>query len=140
MNRVEESLGKYHRVISDDYSIMIKANEGISSMIFDDILEMSGIPKSVLAEQIFDMSVKTMFRYKRDNKTLSPRLSETALKVVNLLHKGLEVFGEIQSFRNWLNKPAYGLGDRVPLKLLNTNTGIDLIGEELLRIEHGVLA
>lgn len=140
MDLVQETFTKYHTVISDDYAIMINANKGIAASIFDDILELSGIPKSVLAEQVFDMSVKTMFRYQKEDKILSPRVSETALKIVNLLDKGVGVFGEIEGFRQWIKKPAYGLGNRVPLDLLNTNTGIDLIEEELLRIEHGALA
>jgi len=63
-----------------------------------------------------------------------------SLKCMNLLIKGTEVFGEIDAFTRWLKKPAYGLGDKVPLDLLNTITGIDLVVEELIRIEFGVLA
>ena len=140
MTAVAKKLAKYQKVIKDDYSIMLNSNKGVSSKVFDDILEISGIAKSFLAENIFDMSVKTLFRYQKENKKLSPRLSETALKFVNLLDKGVELFGEIQSFRNWLNKPAYGLGNKIPIDLLNTNTGMNLIEEELLLIEHGALA
>jgi len=140
MNILEEKLGKYHKAIRDDYAIMENSNKGISASVFDDILDISGIGKNYLAQSIFDMSVKTMFRYQKENKTLNARLSEIALKFIHLLNKGLEVFGEINAFRNWLNKPAFGLGNKLPIELLNTNTGMDLIEEELLRIEFGALA
>jgi len=140
MTTATKKLTKYQKAILDDYSIMANSIQGVSAKIFNDILEVSGIAKRFLAENIFDMSVKTMSRYQKENKKLSPRLSETALKFVNLLDKGLEVFGELQAFRNWLSKPAYGLGNKIPIELLNTNTGIDLIEEELLRIEYGALA
>lgn len=140
MTAAAKKLSKYQEVIRDDYSIMINSNNGVSSQVISDILDISGIAKKFLAENVFDLSVKTLTRYQSDNKKLSPRVGETALKFINLLNKGVEIFGEIVSFRNWLNKPAYGLGNKIPLDLLNTNTGIDLIEEELIRIEYGALA
>jgi len=140
MSLAAKKLIKYKKAIVDDYAIMVNANKGISAQVFEDILDISGVAKIFLAENVFDMSVKTMFRYQKENKKLNARLSETALKFINLLNKGVEVFGEINSLRNWLNKPAFGLGNKIPMEMLNTNTGIDLIEEELLRIEYGALA
>jgi len=140
MTAVAKTMVKYQNAIVDDYTIMLNSNTGISSSVFEDILIVSGISKKFLAENIFDISVKTMTRYQQDDKKLNARLSETALKCMNLLIKGTEVFGEIDAFTRWLKKPAYGLGDKVPLDLLNTITGIDLVVEELIRIEFGVLA
>lgn len=140
MNAIANKLTKYNKAIVDDYAIMTYSNKGVAAKIFDDILNVSGISKDVLAENILDISVKTMFRYQKENKKLNARLSEIALKFVSLLNKGIEVFGDINSFRNWLNKPAYGLGNQIPIELLNTNTGMDLVEEELLRIEFGALA
>ena len=81
-----------------------------------------------------------MLRYQKEGKKLTPRNSEIALKLLNLFDKGIEIFGSMDSFIVWLNKKAYGLGNEVPLTLMNTNTGIDLIEEELIRIEFGALA
>ena len=135
-----EVLSKYKSAISSDLSIVKNANAGISSTIFSELIEISGINKNFLAEEVFDVSLKTMLRYQKEGKKLTPRNSEIALKLLNLFDKGIEIFGSMDSFMVWLNKKAYGLGNEVPLTLMNTNTGIDLIEEELIRIEFGALA
>jgi uncharacterized protein (DUF2384 family) len=71
---------------------------------------------------------------------LNPRNSELILKLILLYKKGIEIFGNTESFNNWVSKPSFGLGSIVPYSLLNTTTGIDLIFEELVRIEFGDLA
>ena len=140
MNQVKETLVRYNKSINDDYAIMINSNKGITPQVFDDIVSISGIGRTYLAENIFDMSLKTIMRYQKENKLLNPRSSEVALKVLHLIKIGIEIFGSTDSFKAWINKPTYGLGDAIPLHLMNTITGIDLIKEELLRIEHGALA
>ena len=135
-----EVLTKYKSAISSDLSIVKNANAGISSTIFSELIEISGINKNFLAEEVFDVSLKTMLRYQKEGKKLTPRNSEIALKLINLFDKGIEIFGSMDSFMVWLNKKACGLGNEVPLTLMNTNTGIDLIEEELIRIEFGALA
>ena len=134
-----EVLTKYKSAISSDLSIVKNANAGISSTIFSELIEISGINKNYLAEEVFDVSLKTMLRYQKEGKKLTPRNSEIALKLLNLFDKGIEIFGSMDSFMVWLNKKAYGLGNEVPLTLMNTNTGIDLIEGELIRIEFGAL-
>jgi len=133
-------ISKYKSAINNDLSIVKNSNAGVSSKIFSELVEMSGISKRFLAEEVFDISLKTMMRYQKDNKKLNPRNSEIALKLMNLFRKGIEIFGTMISFMSWLNKEAYGLGDKLPITLMNTITGIDLIEEELIRIEFGALA
>jgi len=62
------------------------------------------------------------------------------LKLIVLYRKGVEVFSSITNFNKWLHKPSFGLGKKIPYSLMNTTTGIDLIFEELVRIEYGDLA
>ena len=108
--------------------------------MFTELVEITGKNRNFLAEQVFDVSLKTMLRYQKENKNLNARNSEIALKLLNLFSKGMEIFGNMNSFMSWLNKESYGLGNQIPIHLMNTNTGIDLIEEELLRIEFGALA
>ena len=133
-------LSKYKSSLNNDLSIVRSANQGVNSIIFTELVEISGINRNFLAEEVFDVSLKTMLRYQKEKKKLNPRNSEIALKLLNLLNRGMEIFGSMNTFISWLNKPAFGLGEQIPIKLMNTNTGIDLIEEELIRIEFGALA
>ena len=71
---------------------------------------------------------------------LDAALSEKLLKSFALFDKGTSLFGSAEGFHEWLNLPAYGLGNQIPFELMDTITGISLIEEELIRIEYGDLA
>jgi len=133
-------LTKYRQALRSDLTIVKTSNDGVDATVFSELHEISGIKRQFLAESIFDVSLKTMMRYEKENKKLNPKHSEIALKLMSLFRKGIEIFGSLTSFVSWLDKPALGLGDQVPMLMLNTITGMDLVEEELLRIEHGALA
>ena len=133
-------LSKYEKRIKDDYSIVLNSLKGLSANVFYDLVLITGINKNQLAGDIFQLSLKTIKRYREDNKKLNPRNSELILKLIALYKKGAEVFGSTESFNKWLNKPAFGVGNKTPYRIMNTSTGIDLIFEELVRIEFGDLA
>ena len=136
----EQLFFNYQDFFKDDLSIALHSLERLSANIFFDLATLMRIRKDKLAEDIFDISPKTISRYKQQDKKLNPRDSETALKLMALYHKGKEIFGNVDSFNNWLHKPAFGLGAREPYTLMGTLTGIDLIFDELVRIEFGDLA
>jgi len=50
------------------------------------------------------------------------------------------LFGSAEAFHDWLHVSAYGLGNQVPVEMMDTITGIGLIEEELIRIAYGDLA
>ena len=87
-----------------------------------------------------NISTKTLDRYKKAEKRLTPSASELMLKLISLYSKGEELFGSQNEFQKWIEEPAYGLGNKVPKTMLQTPAGIDLITDELIRIEHGDLA
>jgi len=133
-------LKKYQKSIQTDLQIVHSSNKGVKADIFFDIIQLSGFNNKFLAENIFDISFKTVQRYKNEKKLLNPRISEVALKILQLFAKGIEIFNSSNSFVRWLEKPSIGLGGILPISIMNTNTGINLIEEELIRIEYGALA
>ncbi len=140
MMNQERILSKYENSIKDNISIVNHSMKGLSTAVFFDFVEISGINKNQLAEEIFEISLKTINRYKQDQKKFNPRNSELLLKLLALYKKGIFVFGQLSGFKQWLLKPAFGLGGKIPYELMITGTGIDLILEELIRIEYGDLA
>ncbi len=54
-----------------------------------------------------------------------------------MAEKGKEVIGDPQAFLRWLKKPAYGLEEQITMNVLQTSCGIDLVIEELDRIDYG---
>jgi putative toxin-antitoxin system antitoxin component (TIGR02293 family) len=130
---------KYSASHDNTFSTVEQAQEGIPVSAFFDLLEVTGLSKNELSG-LLDISFKTIQRYQKENKKLSALNSEQILKMITLYQKAEEVFGEVASFNRWLRKPAIGLGGQLPLKFMQTPGGIDLIYDELMRIEHGLLA
>jgi putative toxin-antitoxin system antitoxin component (TIGR02293 family) len=139
LNEPEMVYQRYNPSIQDKYNIVLSARNGLSTKAFYDIVMLTGIKKEELAE-IFHTTMKTIMRYTQSEKNLDIIASEQALKIIALFKQGTELFGDIQSFRNWLVKPQYGLGRQIPFQLLQTSSGIDLISDELSRIEYGATA
>lgn len=136
---VNEVAVRYNASQDNSFNLVQKAQNGISITAFFDLIDISGLSKEELST-LLDVSFKTIQRYQKENKKLSALNSEQILKMITLYQKAEEVFGEISSFNRWLRKPAHGLGNTLPLKLMQTPGGIDLIYEELARIEFGTLA
>lgn len=136
--KVEEPEAIYRRYqpqLTDVGSMVFAAQKGVSADIFDDVVALYG-HHHYLAE-IVDLNLKTIHKYQSQKIKFSPARSELMLKLVALYHKGVAVFGERQSFLNWLSRPAFGIDNRLPLDLIKTSDGISLIDEELDRIRYG---
>ena len=63
-------------------------------------------------------------------------IREHLLKIIALFEKGEEVFGSIDEFNYWLNKPFWN-SHETPLGWLNTSGGVDLVTDELDKLSQG---
>ncbi|MBW3129771.1 MULTISPECIES: type II RES/Xre toxin-antitoxin system antitoxin [Hymenobacter] len=123
----------------DSFALVMTARKGIPAATVFEVAEAYHWPASQL-EAVYDLSTKTLRNYSQENKPLSATASEKTLKIIALYQLGVEVFGEAAAFLRWLDKPAHGLDQEVPLRLLETSGGIDLVEEELTRIAYGDLS
>lgn len=122
--------------IQDHYTLINNAHQGIEVSYFDRLLEKTGIGKGVLAS-LLGVDPRTIDNYRKSNKRFDTLEGELLLKLDGLFDFGEEVFEEMSEFMEWLSKNSVGLENRRPLDLLSTSTGVDLVRDELMRIEHG---
>ena len=73
-------------------------------------------------------------------KVFSRTVSERILRIALIVARGEEVLGDPERFNLWLKEPNKALADQTPLSLLVSEFGIDMILDELGRIEHGVVS
>lgn len=126
-------------IIPNRTALVFLALKGVSATRFFEIADLTGYKREQLAE-VFDTSLKTFQRYEREQKKLNPQDSEKVLKIMALFQTGESVFGSAEAFRRWMDKPSFGLGNQIPFDLLHTSGGIDLVMDEVTRIEYGDLA
>lgn len=134
-----EIVYNYKPFYADDISLLNRSKKGLNAKAALDFLSLSGFTQDEFQET-FKTTVKTIQNHVTRELTLDAALSEKLLKSFALFDKGSEIFGSAKSFHQWLNTPAYGLGNQLPFDLMDTITGIQLIEEELIRIEFGDLA
>ncbi len=135
----EDILKNYQLFFQNNNSIIKNAQQGVEITAVTDFALMSCKSQKEIAELIHT-TAKTLQNYSNALKRLPTLQSELLLKLFALYHKGLEVFEDIESFNGWLRKPVFGLYNDVPDTLLLTSTGINLVMDELIRIEYGDLA
>lgn len=138
-NLVREVAVKYEVNEENQFSLVSKAQSGLPASAFFDLQEITEFSNQELSE-LLNVSFKTIQRYEKEGKHLSAQNSEQLLKIITLYQKAEDVFGSLESFNRWLRKAAPGLGGHTPFSLMHTSGGIDLVREELIRIEFGALA
>ncbi|MDB4902615.1 MAG: hypothetical protein JWQ63_1896 [Mucilaginibacter sp.] len=134
-----EIIYNYQPFYTDDISLLNNSKKGLNAKAALDFLSFSGFTQDEFQET-FKTTVKTIQNHVTKDLTLDAALSEKLLKSFALFDKGVEIFGSAKNFHQWLGTPAYGLGNQLPFDLMDTITGIQLIEEELIRIEFGDLA
>ena len=124
---------------SDVAYLMDTIRKGVHFNLFNNIMTHSPFSLSEWAK-FLHLSERTMQRYNKEKKTFDSLQSEKILQITLLYKRGIGVFGDKQKFNAWLDTLNLALGKTEPKNLLDNVFGIQLLGEELTRIEHGVLA
>jgi putative toxin-antitoxin system antitoxin component (TIGR02293 family) len=115
-----------------------KIKTGLQSNAIVHLIDLSGTNQRDIAH-LLSLSEPTIRKYIKEGKHLNTGLSEHILELFELYEKGMDTFGSLEEFRNWL--PHYNSGiERKPIDLLDTITGIRVVMDELTRIDHGILA
>lgn len=112
--------------------------KGLEPKAIQDLINISGITQTDAAH-ILDLTEPTLRKYIKTGKELNTGLSEHLIQLFELFDKGMDTFGSLEEFKNWL--PHHNIGiNAVPMDLLDTLTGINIIKSELIRIDYGVTA
>lgn len=84
------------------------------------------------------LSDRTLQRYQKSGHRFSTPESEKILKIAHVMYRGSEVFGRSAAFHSWLSRPSATMGGQAPETLFDSIIGLDMVLDELGRIEHGV--
>jgi putative toxin-antitoxin system antitoxin component (TIGR02293 family) len=137
--QVQRVLKKYEKKYDNNISLFMSSKKGLQPQAAFDLLAVTLLPGAKI-ESILYVTLKTLTNYKQRKTQLNSAISEKVLSIFALYKKGILIFGSVDEFNKWMASPAYGLGGQRPNDLLATMTGINLITEELTRIEYGDLA
>ncbi len=91
-------------------------------------------------KQIADLlpvTERTLQRYS-SHQHFNPAVSEQVIHIAEVLAKGTEVFQDKRKLAIWLNTPHKVFYGKIPFTILGSRFGMELVLEELGRIEFGV--
>ena len=120
------------------FAIVFSARKGIRPKVFYDFADSIKMPEKSLAA-LLNLSSRTISNYAALQKTLEPVQSEHLLKLIGLFGKGEDVFGNVDEFNYWLQKPFWNAKEK-PIDWLVTPGGVDLVMDELDRLAHAYVA
>jgi len=90
-------------------------------------------------EDAFGMTYRTYQRRKLPgSERLSPEQSAKTWNFARVLAKAAEVFGSQDAAETWISTPVMGLDRHIPLELLQTPAGVEMVTDFLTRLEYGV--
>ena len=123
--------------ISSEFDLINAGQKGIAKASVDALANYLGVSRKVMAEDIFDLSVKTMERKSAKDK-MDRRTSAHALEIAKVVQHAYEVFEDEEKLKHWVNKENKALNGTRPVLLLSTLTGINMVNDVLGRIEEGI--
>jgi len=151
-NLVEEPMVAYMAVPQSPLVAMM-GNQYVNPSDFDLVnLARKGISKkslTILAKQIsltleevanvLHISERTLQRY-TPATLVKTEYADRAIELARLYERGIEVLGTAKAFNNWMRSSNRALNNEVPINLLDTSIGFDLVLQILGRIEYGVFS
>ncbi len=89
---------------------------------------------------ILHLSERTLQRYAKENGSFNFSVADRILQIDKVIKRGIEVFGNLDKFINWIRDNPYMLEGRLSVQSLASFEGINKVLTQLGRIEHGILA
>ena len=119
----------------NNYSLVANARKGVKTNLFYDLAMLIKMSEKTLA-QIIHISPRTISNYKENKKSLDPVQSEHLLKLITLYQKGEEIFGNVDEFNYWLQKPFWNEKER-PADWLVTPGELILLWMSWIKLAYG---
>ena len=88
--------------------------------------------------RVIEVNERTAQR-RKEQGTLTAEESDRLARMARVAQRAVDAFGDEDQAREWLRRPNRALRGALPLELLGTDAGAELVSDELGRIEYGDL-
>lgn len=133
------SITQFNLKLLDTVELVKLSRKGITVSLFEEIVQSSSYTLKQWSK-FLHLTERTIQRYKKEKRKFESLQSERIIEIAKLQLKGKEVFGSKEYYEEWMNSKIIALGNIRPIELLDSSFGIDMLMDELGRIEHGILA
>ena len=127
--------GRKKKLSSTDLISVIR--NGLPARSAQTVSEALRVPIRELSTYLH-VSSKTLERRLKDDRVLDQDVSDRLVELAKVFARTVEVMEDLDRARKWLFEPSLVLGNVSPVSLLDTSTGVEMVMDELGRIEHGI--
>ena len=115
--------------------------QGVSVSAAKHLIDAVQIISEAQVYEVLGISPKTMQRRAASvSKTLDANASDRAMRLMSMIQLATEVLGSQDAAERWLTSPAMGLDRRLPIALLQSSQGTEMVKTLLNRMDYGVYA
>ncbi len=129
---------KQYAYVNNEGDFITVIRNGLPKLAMDKMVLYTGISSVEMAE-IIRISDRTLRRYTKET-VFNPEQTERLIEIAKLYARGEEVFGSLAQFNHWMSSEILALGNKKPKAFLDTSIGIQILLDELGKIEHGIFA
>lgn len=119
-------------------ALIKRAKAGVLKSEVLELQKQVNLTNEELAEAL-QISLRALLGYQAD-EVLKTRIAERVLAIAQLYARGFEVWKDKGRFLRWMDQELIVFGGMRGKDLLDTHFGIQLLLDELSRIEYGVLS
>jgi len=135
VQQVAELLVPYTAYFKSPIAKLDAIKRGLQPGAISDLIEVTGATQTDISRWL-DITEPTLRKHIQNTKELNLGISEHIIQLFELFDKGLDTFGSLTEFKNWLKHYNTGI-DAIPFNILDTITGIGIVMHELIRIDYG---
>lgn len=122
--------------ISSRMDLIELSKKGITKDALLRLVKYLNLSISQMAE-LLAIAERTIQRYTL-KKNFNRIVSEQILQITEVAARGTQVFEDKEKFLSWMKQPNKALSNNTPISLLHSRFGIEMVLDELGRIEYGV--
>ncbi len=138
VQQVAELLVPYTTYFRSPIAKLDAIKKGLQPTAINDLIQITGATQTDVSKWL-DITEPTLRKHIQNTRELNLGISEHIIQLFELFNKGLDTFGSISEFKNWLKHYNTGI-DAIPFDILDTITGISIVMNELIRIDYGATA
>jgi putative toxin-antitoxin system antitoxin component (TIGR02293 family) len=110
--------------------------KGLSIKSVESFLDQEGfVLKDILPR--LGISSSTYFSKKKKQEPLDVHSSEKLVRLIQVMVNASRILGDDEA-KKWVYQKVPSLGNKLPIDLLDTEVGHQLVEQALLQIEHGI--
>lgn len=119
--------------------VIAHVRRGFPVRVIDRLSKALGMPQARLLSLV--ALPQATYARRRASKRLSPQESDRIYRIASVYRDVVRFFaGDEDAAREWLTSSAIGLGNKVPVDLLDTAAGAEVVRTLIGRLESGVVA